>query len=420
MEPFLFREAQKFECRDCPSRCCRMPWRIAVTDAEKARYEVDAWAVERVKTSGSGYARLASGRWAIPMVEFEGSPCCAFLETDGLCGLQKRHGHEFIPRVCQVFPFDFVEDEEGRVRVGLSHLCPSIRDNYGRALGPQLEAKFAQDGGKARAMVDHMVAGERTLVGREIYIRVAGFWRERLESGAPLARTLADLHDGTIQFGVALEGDPSGRNVDKALDAAREAADFGEDLALRQKDDALARLLFAALLLPLSYPVRVAGVRRGNGLRRNLAMARAKVSLAMGKGEWDLLFFGRVKARELAGVSRVLGTEPFDSTLREFLLEVLDRRAFFVGAGSLGKVTFLMGAATAFAARLARVAALARGSAVAEPRDFKDAISAAEFRLLAHGPFLSGTNPLVAWCDRICAGFPLGMRRLLEVELADA
>lgn len=65
-------------------------------------------------------------------------PCgdCTMLTDDTRCAIHALHGEPAKPRVCQDFPWRYVETPGG-VYVGLSFVCPSVRANAGRLLAEQ-------------------------------------------------------------------------------------------------------------------------------------------------------------------------------------------------------------------------------------------------------------------------------------------
>lgn len=82
-------------CGDCPESCCR-GWVIPLSDQDCER-------LQREKGFAGAALFFATGGWS--RAKFNtGSGKCPFWEADGLCRLQKKKGHDFIPWTCQSFP----------------------------------------------------------------------------------------------------------------------------------------------------------------------------------------------------------------------------------------------------------------------------------------------------------------------------
>ncbi len=88
---------KEFECLcgDCPNTCCS-GWVIPLSDRDCERLK---------KERGLLGLRLfaATGGWTA--ARFNGSShTCPFNQRDGLCLLQKKKGHDFLPWTCQSYP----------------------------------------------------------------------------------------------------------------------------------------------------------------------------------------------------------------------------------------------------------------------------------------------------------------------------
>ena len=82
----------------CGCHCCR-DWRIPVDTA--------AW--ERLarlpsKARKAVFAKLTEKEETGWETKHDKNGACAFLDTDGLCRLQKTHGEEFLPDICDSYP----------------------------------------------------------------------------------------------------------------------------------------------------------------------------------------------------------------------------------------------------------------------------------------------------------------------------
>ena len=82
-------------CGKCPYTCCR-GWVIPLEERDIARFR---------KERGILGLRLFLATRAFLSDRFNrGSGKCTFCDADGLCVLQKKKGHEFIPWTCQSYP----------------------------------------------------------------------------------------------------------------------------------------------------------------------------------------------------------------------------------------------------------------------------------------------------------------------------
>lgn len=408
---------QRFECRDCPARCCRVPWRVRVTDEEARRYLADPWVRERVGEEGLGLIE----RGVLPMREEERRLQCVFLDEDGLCSMQKRSGHGALPRTCQSFPFGFVRDEGGAVRAQLSRLCPSIRDSHGKPVQGQLQAKLQQNGEVGR-MAEAMVTLGGVALSRPQYLRVAGQWEAQLARGGSPAAALARLHDWTSAFEGALheaiegsgggegsEGSGGHESLAQAPDAAvsaalaradQAAAEEAEPLAPRASPSLHARVLFASLLGSLCYPSRLRRPHRiGGPARPRMEALRSlgnKLAWMLGRGTVDMLFVARpFKLQRVRAVERFLAGEEGE-LVGDYLRVVLQRRKIFVEEGQhLGAALLELSLGTALISRFARCRAAAEERTRVTPEDVREGIAVAELLLLNHaapaeqGPLLT-------------------------------
>jgi lysine-N-methylase len=158
---FSYRAEQRFECRDCPGRCCSLPWSAPIGEAEAKRLLDEPWIEERV--GAQGLAVIEQG--VLPLCEVGRRLRCAFLEDDHRCSMQNEFGHDYLPRTCQVYPFGFVQNEKKEVVVHLSRLCPSVRDDLGKPLKGQLRAKLKQQGA-AETLAEKMGTLQGTVLSR--------------------------------------------------------------------------------------------------------------------------------------------------------------------------------------------------------------------------------------------------------------
>ena len=111
-------------------RCCRSPWNISVTDAEKAR-------VEGVLAAAGDSAPQIAARFQGPppggdsrfaRLRQDEHHACTFAGLDpngaSFCGLQRAHGHAPLPSICQAYPRIAVATPAG-CYLTLSSTCPT-------------------------------------------------------------------------------------------------------------------------------------------------------------------------------------------------------------------------------------------------------------------------------------------------------
>ena len=375
---------QRFECRDCPARCCRLPWSIRFSSEEAARYLSDPWVRERAGAEGLQVIE----RGVLPMREKDRRLQCVFLDDDMLCGMQKHAGHGYIPRSCQAFPFGFVRDERDVVIAQLSNLCPSIRDSYGEPVEGQLEAKLEQVGGPGR-MSKAMATLRGAMLSQAQYLRVTSGWGEQLASGPSPASTLARIYDWMVAFEGAL---PDGveRVTDASVGSALDRANSQEVQALvpRRRSSFYTRVLFAYLLGNLCYPSRVGlahRVEKAPWFRlQSLRGFGNKVRWMLERGTVDMLLVPKpFKLQRVRAVGRFL-SEDEGALVKDYLRLVLQRRQIFSEPRHLTAVVLDLSLATAVISRFARCRAAADGRTSVTQDDVREGIGVAELLLLSH------------------------------------
>jgi lysine-N-methylase len=373
---------QRFECRDCPARCCRMPARVRITREEAARYLAETWVRERATEEG---LRIIEGG-ALPMRERDRGPACVFLDEDMLCSLQKRFGHDYLPRTCQIFPFAFMRNEEGVIVAQLSKLCPSIRDDYGQPVEGQLHRKLQQAGGAGRMAAELVTLGGASL-SQTRYLRVVRRWEAAFVETESPATTIAQLYDFTLAFESALGVD---HVTDAAVDAAlgQAGAIDPDPLAPRRRPSLHARMLFASLLGHLCHPARVKLAHRigdvpGARLWGWRILAN-KIRWMIGWGTVDMAFVAKpVPLGRVDGVSRFL-SESEGALVTDYLRLILQRRQIFAQPRHLLAVLIDFALATTLASRFARCRAAAEGRTRVSADDVREGIGVAELLVVSH------------------------------------
>ncbi|MBI4955599.1 MAG: YkgJ family cysteine cluster protein [Myxococcales bacterium] len=377
---------QRFECRDCPARCCRLPASVVIDRDDVARFRAEPWVRERLPEQGLAILE----RGVLPMREVERGLRCAFLDDDLLCGLQKRFGEAYLPRACQAFPFGFTRNEKDVTVAQLSQLCPSIRDNYGEPLDGQLRGKLAKKGATER-MSTAMATLRGVILPRAQYLRVAEGWDETLASDAPPLPALALIYDATRAFEDALPfGSEKVPDAAVAAALAQAAAREPEPLGTRRAPSFHARVVFAYLLGNLCYPsrVRLAQRMRSAPATRFEALRSFgnKLAWMLGRGTVDLLYVPRpVKLGRVRRVARFLAEDGAEARrVAGYLRLVLARRQIFSRPRHLMAVVLDLSLAAAVISRFARCRAAADERSAVSAEDVGEAIGVAELVLLSH------------------------------------
>lgn len=374
-------EGQKFECRDCPARCCRVPWSIRFGPEETERFLADPWIELRVGSEG----RRVLARGMLPQREHERRLQCVFLDDDQLCSLQKRYGHEYLPRACQSFPFGFQRDGD-KINAHLSQLCPSIRENYGNPVRSQLQVKLRQRG-EVERMSTAMSSTAGVILSRSQYLSVASEWQQALaREGSPLD-ILAAACDRMDAFEQALPDGAervSDTGVKAALRKGREVE--AEELIAPDRPSFHARALHSYLLGNLCYPSRVRQPQRvGQApLFSRLRSARNKAAWMRGRGTVDLLF-----VRDPFPLQRAAAVPPFlagpeGDIVKDYLGAVLTRRNLFARPRYLKDALVDLCFAAVLVSRFARCRAAGEERTAVAPEDVREGISVAELVLLHH------------------------------------
>lgn len=331
---------------------------------------------------------LVIARGVLPMREKDRRLQCVFLDDDMLCSMQKRFGHEYIPKSCQAFPFGFVRDEKDVVVAQLSQLCPSIRDNYGKPVDRQLKAKLQQRGDTER-MSKALATLGGVILAQPQYLRAVRHWEDQLATDASPAETLARLYDWTTAFERAL---PAGaeRATDASIEAALGQASAGElaPLAPRKKASFYARVLFAYLLGNLCYPSRVREAHRVEKASwtqlQALRSLGNKVAWMLERGTVDMLFVPEpFKLQRVRTVDRFLAGDE-GTLVKDYLRLVLQRRHIFSAPRHLLAAVLDLALATVVISRFARCRAAANGRVKVSLEDVREGISVAELVLLSH------------------------------------
>lgn len=390
---FRSPKGQHFECRDCAARCCTMPWRVIITPEERARFEEQDWIRERFEKLGVAFEALPSGSSAMPLVvrERDQRLVCAFLDEDELCSQLKHHDREFWSRTCQTFPFEFVEDASGEVRVALSEHCPSIRENYGEPLSPQL-GKYLQASGGTKKLAKEMLIGAGTKLTQSQWMSVVEHWEAALQPTQGAATTgdaLWQLFRLTVELGNQLVGqdEVSDGTFDAKLKegVAKVVSKSGATDKLENQSSTLGRLLIALSLSRLTLPLRLIDKPRLS-LRNAWFGYRNTIRLWKRQGDINLLQLPKnFDLAKLSGIPPALANDEHEQRVRTYFLGVVRRDNLFCEEGrSLHDIVLDLGLAYAVLQFVSRCRALAAGRESVAAEDLGEGIAFAECFFLYH------------------------------------
>lgn len=379
---------QRFACRDCPARCCRLPGRVTLLPEEHERLAGLPWVKERLRGLGVLFEQR-KGVIQMPAVEVNRLRQCAFLDDDGLCSIHKREGVEATPLTCRTFPFGFVR-EPGGLRTYLSHVCPSIRDNYGEPMAGRWEEKRRE-----LAMLEPKEMASVMTVGgvelrREDYLE----WVERtaawIEGAAHPAGGIARVMAWTEALGQRVA--EAGRLPEdwRDLPPPDEVPWTGtlEPRMWRRST----RLLLGLGLLQLGYPMRL-GSLCGKA-RLYAGVARFMAGVVRLSGAVDLMFTpGPGNWAAAARVPAPGGRRELGERVGRFTGGLLRRRNMLLRAQALEEVGFRLALAAALVSWFARIRAASRGAAEVAPEDVREGESACEYTLSYHGTLFEPGSP---------------------------
>ncbi len=366
-----------------------MPWRVIITPEERARFEEQEWIRERFKKQGVAFETLPSGSSAMPLVVRESDQrlVCAFLDEDELCSQLKHHEKDFWSRTCQTFPYEFIEDEGGEVRVALSEHCPSIRENYGQPMAPQL-GKYLQASGGTKKLAKEMLIGAGTKLNQRQWLAVIERWETALDPEGGAVNTgdaLWQVFRLTVELGNQLVGqeEVSDGTFDAKLKEAAAKATTGVEAS--NQPSTLARLLIALSLSRLTLPLRLIDKPRLS-LRNAWFGYRNTIRLWKQQGEINLLQLPQTfDLAQLKGIPPTLASEEHERRVRRFFLGVIRRRNLFCEEGrSLHDIVLDLGLAYAVLQFVARCRALAAGRKAVVAEDLGEGIAFAECFFLYH------------------------------------
>jgi lysine-N-methylase len=381
---------------------------VHVEPEERDRLLALPWVRERLRVAGTDFV-VVLNKLCLPVVEKDRLPQCVFLDPDGLCAIHKREGVEATPLTCRIFPFGFVREPDG-LRTFLSHLCPSIRDNYGDLLAPHLEAK--------RALVpqpvevpQHMRLGSHLLEAR-IFLDWADRAAAIIQSSTSAAAGLAQCAAWTDELATLAPDDDAlpPHGLDHPVPPVAAPA-----LAVPQSWPTSIKLLLGLLLVPLAHPMRLHRLHRGpRRLPLYAGAARFMRGMTRLVGTVDLMFMPAPASLALAAdiPAPAPGSQPA-LLIRDYAAGLLRRRNVLLGNQSLEQSLFRLILAAALVSWFARIRAAARQAMTPDELDVREGISACEFVLTYHGCMLD-SHPLGRALLQFLAQYPPTRERLLQ------
>lgn len=128
MKEYRISYYDEFQClgEACPDCCC-IGWRIPLTDEDVRRYRAEnGWLGFRLSLSmrGDEALRVFSDRCIR----------CPFMTRRGLCGLQIKKGHDYIPETCRTYPRSVIRHMD-RVEYHLDLSCEHAAELFLRRGG---------------------------------------------------------------------------------------------------------------------------------------------------------------------------------------------------------------------------------------------------------------------------------------------
>jgi len=113
--------------------------------------------------------------------QHNGCQSCALLTEDNLCAVHALAGEAAKPRACQDFPWRYVETPGG-VYVGLSFVCPSVRQNRGQLLeeqSAQIQERYTRSASIREAVSSLQLNLRRSITWND-YLAIESALRELL------------------------------------------------------------------------------------------------------------------------------------------------------------------------------------------------------------------------------------------------
>lgn len=388
-ERILADTDQHFACRDCPARCCRLPGRVTLLPEERKRLEGTPWVVERFRRMGVWF-ETRKGEDHLPAVEVNRLRQCALLDEDGLCALHKQEGVQATPLTCRTFPFGFVREPDG-LRTYLSHVCPSIRDNYGEPMAARWEEKRRD----LHMLEPKATASAMMLAGVKLEAEDYLVWAERVAEWIEGARHPSAGLVRAMAWTEALgqQAAKTGQLPENWCDPVEtpEEVDWSgmlEPSAWRRST----RLLLGLSLLQLGYPMRLGNL--SSKAQLYAGVVRFMTGAVRLSGEVDLLFTpGPADWAWAARISAPGGNRLLSARMARYVAGLLRRRNFLLRDEGLEEVLFRLALAGAVVSWFSRIRAAARGAVEVALEDVREGESACEYTLTYHGTLFEAGSP---------------------------
>lgn len=277
---------QNWDCHTC-GQCCK-EYTINITAEEKARIEEQGWAA---LPEYAGVPLVVRDGWGGKYrLNHRDDGSCVFLDESGRCKIHAKFGSTQKPLACQVYPYIFIPAGH-QWRVGVRYACPSATANQGRAVSLQRAdlQRYAFALEQREGVLGRSPKPEPLRRGQRLE------WDD-IEK---LVRSLAELlaqQDKPIEFRwrwtLAVAGlcrpanfdDVRGGRLKQFLEVVSQGvqADVPADVAGIPTPSAIGRLLFR--LLAAVYIRRDSGPRRGTAQAGRIALLRAAIRFARGRG----------------------------------------------------------------------------------------------------------------------------------------
>lgn len=379
-------EGQLFECRDCPARCCSAPWRYAITTEEKNRFQGEAWINERLAAQGVDFVEYSPGQFSLPWVERDRRLVCAFLDEDNFCSQHKRHGFSFLSLTCKVFPFEFIETEDGVISTALSQFCPSIRDNFGTPVADKVDSFFESAGRVAKKLALSQTVGNQTTLTQKQTLQVAAIWIQFLKEKKPLRETLIRMYALTEQISVQAQANTNASETDWPawLETAITNTKAEEIPPKKLGKSVLANLTLIVATFGLTYPLRVLMGKKPS-LKTRVLCYKNLLKLWTKRGECDLLNIQKSFQYEDAELVSPPTNEPaIEEQVRTYLITVIQRGNLFLVERDLSQALLDMALAFSLLLRYARYRAASEGRRTVSSLDISEGISTAELSVIVH------------------------------------
>lgn len=135
---------QNWDCHTCGT-CCK-EYLVTLSPEEKKVIESQDWDIDK-ELGGYQPFRYSGLPWARKThLNHRPDGACVFLNRQGLCLIQKKHGYAAKPLPCRLFPWILIPSGS-RWQVGVRFACPSAAENKGRPMAthsPDLETYAAE------------------------------------------------------------------------------------------------------------------------------------------------------------------------------------------------------------------------------------------------------------------------------------